>query len=830
MDETSSEHRTRAALVVIGSAAITAGLVAASRLLADDSLGVATMFGLGLVLAEVMGARSGGRELDRRLAPTSLPLALSLSVLSLPGLLLARGVAIAAALAVGGRVERDRGARATVAVLAETVVAWSVWSLAPTDSIGSVFGVTTVALVLASIARDAITDGAAARQASGVQPLALLQRSAMLVVAAAVHALMPLGDVPAMLGLAPLPLIWLLIRSEVELADHHDSLLHIHELGEGLARRREPSDIAETACLAVAEAIGASAVGVRFWCADGPPIDASTGGQLGLTLPASPSDGATWVQVLATAGVTTVGRAPRGERRQRTVRAAGQEPIFIASLLDARGSVGVMIARGAVDDDHATAWMAALSPYVTTAVRASTLPAASSNEVEHDPLTGLANRTHYSTWVRRYLSAGHTGTAMLVDLDRFKEINDSFGHRAGDRVLIEAARRLNEIVRTGDQVARLSADEFVVFMPGLDESGALARADAVAEALEEPFVFDAPPDDGGDLQRVEVAIGASIGVASAPGHATNASALLRAADLAMYHAKRLRVRAVLYDDSFESRDERRLTLLTELRSAIRNEQLTVHYQPQVAIDGGAVIGVEALVRWRHPLGEWIPPDVFVELAEQAGLIDRLTEQVLSQASTDVAALVADGFDLRLSVNLSAQSLLDARLEHLVLRGLEAGGLTPDRLTLEITETTMMGDGDRTEALLRRLAVWGIEISVDDFGTGFSSLVSLRQMPIAEVKIDRSFVMQMAAEREDAVIVRSTIELAHNLGLIAIAEGVEDLETMQRLRELGCDVAQGFGLSRPLPIDELRRWLARWTTDRTGFRAEGVLDATAVSPV
>lgn len=283
----------------------------------------------------------------------------------------------------------------------------------------------------------------------------------------------------------------------------------------------------------------------------------------------------------------------------------------------------------------------------------------------------------------------------------------------------------------------------------------------------------------------------------------------------MYDAKARRIRASTYREELKADNADRLTLLDDLRGALRNRQIDVHFQPQVDLASGGICGAEALARWEHPELGRIPPDDFIELAEQAGLIEELTGQVLELATAAAAAWHARDQYLSVSVNISAQSLLDERLETLVARSLISSGIDPAMLMLEITESTMMAEQSQTHRVLNRLSRLGIRLSVDDFGTGFSSLVNLRQLPVDEIKVDKSFVMEMMLEHDDDVIVRSTIDLGHNLGLSVVAEGVETSATQARLRELGCDIAQGYGISRPLPREQFERWLEGRRTTAPG---------------
>ncbi|HEY3766043.1 MAG TPA: EAL domain-containing protein, partial [Gaiellales bacterium] len=420
----------------------------------------------------------------------------------------------------------------------------------------------------------------------------------------------------------------------------------------------------------------------------------------------------------------------------------------------------------------------------------------------HDALTDLPNRTLFRQRVDQAVAASlETGEAVAVvimDLDRFKEVNDSIGHHAGDALLVEVARRVESVLRTSDMVARLGGDEFGLLLHApTGVAGLETVLERVRAAIEMPIV----------LHDLPLAVSASMGVALHPDHGDDLETLLRHADAAMYAAKRTDLPFAVYDAAAESStDPARLTLVAELRRALQRRELVLYYQPKAGLDTGAVRSVEALVRWNHPDRGLVFPDAFIPIAQETGLIRPLTLYVLDEAVRQCSAWRAEGLDLAVSVNLSARNLLDVEFPGQVEALLAREGLDPRRLELEITETTMLADGARTKGVLDRLAGLGIRISVDDFGTGYSSLAYLRQLPISEIKIDRSFVTNMDTCADDAVIVRSTIDLGRNLGLTVVAEGVESESVWRNLRRLGCTAAQGYYLTRPVPPDELREWL------------------------
>ena len=423
-----------------------------------------------------------------------------------------------------------------------------------------------------------------------------------------------------------------------------------------------------------------------------------------------------------------------------------------------------------------------------------------------DELTGLANRRAFYERAAAVLqdsrAEGRFGALLLLDLDRFKEVNDSLGHHAGDDLLRDVSTRLAECLHhPQDELARLGGDEFAILLRDVDTAGAEVIAQRVRDALVAPFMVDG----------VTVRVDASVGISLFPVHGDEVSALLRHADIAMYHSKTGRVGYHVYEDADSGQGSERLRTLEELRESIRSRMLTVHYQPKIETHTGRVVGVEALVRWDHPTRGLLFPDAFLQLAEDAGLMRELTMVVLEQALDEVGRWRREGHDLTVAVNLSASSLVDLELPDLVLCALRDRELPAGVLQLEITEDFLMGDRERARDILSRLRSLGIKVAVDDFGTGYSSLSYLKELPIDELKLDRSFVTPMSADPRAAAIVHSTIGLAHSLGLTLVAEGVEDETTALQLTTSGCDQAQGYFFSRALPAGELDAWLA----DREG---------------
>ena len=429
----------------------------------------------------------------------------------------------------------------------------------------------------------------------------------------------------------------------------------------------------------------------------------------------------------------------------------------------------------------------------------------------HDPLTGLPNRAQLDDELREALARrgeGETVAVMLIDLDRFKEVNDTLGHHQGDVLLRKIAERITEVVDDGTLVARLGGDEFAVVSTTLRDRDAIQRlAEAIEHRLLEPF----------ELADLIFEVGCSVGVALAPRDGDEAAALLQRADVAMYAAKRGARSVEFYDAGIDHAIPAQLALAAELRRDIARGELLVEYQPKAALPSGDVIGVEALARWHHAEHGYIDPEVFIDIAERSGLIRQLTEHVLDVALGQLAQWRAEGFELAVAVNISTRNLLDDALPGMVGAALSRHHVPPSALTLEITESTIIADPPRTVGTLNRLSDMGIALAIDDFGTGYSSLSYLHRLPVDEIKIDKSFVQRMTADDSDSVIVNSTIDLGHNLGLQVTAEGVEDGQTWQLLAAAGCDQAQGYYLRASGTGAQMSRWLRARRDEQIALR-------------
>ena len=459
--------------------------------------------------------------------------------------------------------------------------------------------------------------------------------------------------------------------------------------------------------------------------------------------------------------------------------------------------------RPTFTDDHAKLFQA-LANHASVALSNATLVDRLRQEVtekehlaQHDPLTGLPNRTRFNELVQEAVAGDRPAAVVLMDLDRFKEVNDALGHDIGDAMLREIGSRLKSQLDGRGVVARLGGDEFAVLLPGAGTEDAAAAVTAeLTDALEQPI----------PVGTLRLNARTSAGIALAPVHGTDARTLLQRADVAMYSAKDTRSGERVYHPEQDRNTPRRLALIGDLGQAVERRDLQVVFQPKVDPATGHVTGAEALARWQHPEQGFIPPDQFIPLAEHSGLIRPLTLHVLDVALRRCASWRSAGHDLDVAVNLSPNSLLDADLPDVVARLLHETGVPSGSLTLEITESSIMADPTRSIRTLDRLHTLGVKLAIDDFGTGYSSLGRLRDLPIDEVKIDKSFVQRMAVDRRDRAVVSSAVQLGHALDLEVVAEGVEDLETYAHLTREGCNLVQGYYVSRPLAADAFATWL------------------------
>jgi diguanylate cyclase (GGDEF)-like protein len=422
------------------------------------------------------------------------------------------------------------------------------------------------------------------------------------------------------------------------------------------------------------------------------------------------------------------------------------------------------------------------------------------NEIEHlalhDSLTGLPNRRLFRDRVEQSLlwakRTGNTVAVLIIDLDRFKEINDTLGHQSGDALLRELGARLRGLLRETDTFARLGGDEFGVVLPQDREARVVEVIDRIGTALAEPFV----------LHGLSLSVEASIGVSVFPRDGEDVDTLIKRADVAMYVAKETYSGVEVYEAERDSNDAGRLSLASQLRTAIQGDELLLHFQPKVTLASGEIESVEALVRWQHPERGLLPASEFVPLAERTGLIKPLTAHVLDAALRQCRRWQDDGIAVRVAVNVDMRTLLDQRFPEEVEKLLRTWELDPARLELEITEGTIMADPVRVKQIAERLSALGVQLAIDDFGTGYSSLAYLHTLPVKEIKIDKCFLQHLADDSSGPAIVRSIVDLGRNLGLRVVAEGVETANALELLHAYGCGVAQGFLLAPPMDVAEL----------------------------
>lgn len=457
-----------------------------------------------------------------------------------------------------------------------------------------------------------------------------------------------------------------------------------------------------------------------------------------------------------------------------------------------------------------------LATHLTAALVNQQLVERLRHDATHDRLTGLPNRERLIAAVDEAIAAA-SGTGDLVavlqlDIDSFKDVNDSLGHEHGDRLLGTVAERLRTEALTGSVVARMGADEFAVLLRVPDLATAEGHAAALREALCVPY----------PLAGLTVHVNVSVGVAAAPDHAPDGDILLRRADVALYSAKSKGRAVATYLPTMDQASVHRLRLVTQLREALRSGEVKVRYQPKIAMSNRELAGVEALVRWEHPDHGTVVPDDFVPLAERTGLIGPLTDHVLRESIAQCRAWLDRDLRIGVAVNLSVRNLLDTEFPDRVAELLAEAGVPADLLAFEITESSVMSDPERSLPVLHRLHELGVGLSIDDFGTGYSSLAYLRRLPVDEVKIDKSFVFGMGSDLGDLAVVRSIVELGHSLGLTVVAEGVEEDAARDQLANMGCDVAQGYLISRPLSEERLEAWLQARTTPNRGLSDEMVL--------
>jgi len=623
----------------------------------------------------------------------------------------------------------------------------------------------------------------------------------------------------AYLLLAVLAILVVSFRAYASLSERHLSLERLYRFSQVVSSSPEVDEVLRSVLVQAKELLRSEFAEVVFLT----PDRQGTGLRVGLSrtnrLERASGDELAlpewvWARVVGTSVPALLPRGSRDEEVRSYLQLRDIREAIVAPLRGEAGVIGIMLVADRMGDVRTfdmddVRLLETVANHAGVALQNSRLIERLRHDALHDGLTELPNRALLQRRTLEALDAMAMGelpglAVMIMDLDSFKEVNDTLGHQHGDELLVEIGTRLATTAGPEATVARLGGDEFAVLFPGVAHAdAALELGRGLLRSLEQPVTLD----------ELDIEIGASLGVALAPEHAGDVSGLLKRADIAMYAAKGSTGGLRLYEPAMDTSSPQRLALVGELRHAIALDQLVVFVQPKATLADGEITDVEALVRWQHPVHGLLPPDEFVPVAERSGLIRPLTMTVLRTALSACESWRAAGLEVGMAVNLSARSLLDLGLADDVGRLLRTHNLPARMLTLEITESSIMTDPNRTIGLLIRLSEMGVQLSVDDFGTGYSSLSYLKRLPVHEVKIDRSFVTAMDTDSDDAAIVRSIVDLGANLSLRVVAEGVEQPATWQRLAELGCGSAQGYLLSRPMPTAEFPGWLAAYNAQR-----------------
>jgi diguanylate cyclase (GGDEF)-like protein len=810
-----------AALLAL-SAALVPGFLGNPPFLTDFPLPFWTM-ALAFACTETFVLNIQAKRETQSISFSELPLVLGLFFAS-PLVLLAGRVVASAAVMIGLRRSPPMKVALNVAlIIAETSVAVALFT-AIASSATSPGPLTWMAAYAGALAGDAVA--------------ALAVGCAIAVYDGSVNLRSLLTDagslaVPAMgvtLGLIAVVTLatsatagWLLLafgilsllafRTYAALAERHLNLERLYRFSEAVSSAPEVHEVIRNVLAQATDLLRCERAAAAFVSPDGEVLELIRHRPTGpLTRDLAPTGiEHTWVvrQVVERGETLLIPRNTRDATARRWLEVNDMRDAILVPLTRGTGVVGALVVADRLGDVKTferddVLLLETVANHAGVALRNGELIGRLRHDALHDALTGLPNRTYLQQEMAAALdgvAAGRTPGAavMILDLDGFKDVNDTLGHDQGDALLVEVGARLATAVGSSGTVARLGGDEFSILLPDTaDEEQVLRIGRRILRALEQPVALDG----------LEVEVGVSVGIALAPAHATDPAALLKCADLAMYDGKSASSRGLrLYQPDLHSSSPRRLTLVSELRGALQNGDIRVHVQPQAELGSGRVVGVEALVRWQHPELGWISPDEFVPVAERSGLIGLLTSRVLNASLAACALWRAAGRDVGIAVNLSARSLQDADLVDEVARLLVRHDVPADRLTLEVTEGSVMADPTRAVTVLHRLRDLGVRLSVDDFGTGYSSLSYLQRLPVQEVKIDRSFVTALATESENVAIVRAIIDLGRNLGLDVVAEGVEDEATWKLLASMNCDLVQGWHLARPMPTGELLGWLA-----------------------
>jgi diguanylate cyclase (GGDEF)-like protein len=597
----------------------------------------------------------------------------------------------------------------------------------------------------------------------------------------------------------PIGLLWYIIRAYGAVDQRLRDLNAVHGFTGRVGQSLDPHEIGRAAIVEAARLLRTEGAAlVLFEHSDGAVIQIH--GTVDVTLPGTVHDPA-WLPLIPTDGAALV-----TGKQLCAVSRNGRQPseIMVAPISDESGAIGLVVIAGRSGagrrfSPNDLTQLQNLTEQLAASMRRGLLHQRIEREAREDSLTGLPNRTSFERSLVE-VAANYRGDGLMfvvmLDLDRFKEVNDTLGHHAGDQLLVEVARRISHLLGPDDVLARLASDEFAIVGHRRDRDEMLEFAWACVRDVGRPVTLDG----------LEIVVTASAGLAVVEDD-FDQGAPLRFADIAMFNAKSQRLGVEVYRDEIDRRTPARLSMLGDLRAAIENNDLHMNLQPKLELSTGVIVGAEALVRWTHPVRGVVSPAQFVRTAEDTGLIKQLTDLMLHEGISNLRRIHNRGYHLGLSVNLSTHDLLDRRLADRVQHHLSVNNVDPSMLTLEITESSLLIDAPRSRATINELHEVGVSLSIDDFGTGYSSLSYLRRLPVGELKIDQSFVANVLIDEQDEVIVRSTIDLGHNLGLVVVAEGVENNEVLERLRGLGCDIAQGYCISRPLAPEQFLSWLA-----------------------
>jgi diguanylate cyclase (GGDEF)-like protein len=603
----------------------------------------------------------------------------------------------------------------------------------------------------------------------------------------------------AIVAMVPVGLLWYVIKAFGAVDQRLRDLDDVHGFTGRVGQSLDPEEIIAAAVSRTADVLRSDgAAVVVFDDINGPLL--RTHGSVGVRLP-SVANEAGWRRYVEAPLAQLVAGASLDSLR---TNGASLDQIIVAPVGDDSGPMGLLVVSGRNGVGHPfngadVLRTQNLAEQLAASLRRGLLHQRIEREAREDALTGLPNRVSFEKSVIEAASRRRGDGQLFVimlDLDRFKEVNDTLGHHAGDELLRVVGQRLSALLEPDDVLARLASDEFAIVGERAGHDEMLELAWACVGDVGRPVTLDG----------LEIVVTASAGLAVVEADAEEGEAL-RFADIAMFNAKTQRLGVEIYRDEIDRRTPARLSMLGDLSAAIENGDLHVHLQPKLDLSSGTVVGAEALVRWTHAVRGAVPPAQFVRVAEDTGLIKQLTDLMLHRGIGHLREIHDRGYHLGLAVNLSTHDLLDIRLATRVQEHLDAAGVDPAMLTLEITESSLLIDAPRARATINELHEVGVRLSIDDFGTGYSSLSYLRRLPVSELKIDQSFVANVLLDEQDEVIVRSTIDLGHNLGLVVVAEGVENNEVLERLSAFGCDIAQGYCISRPLPPQHLLSWLA-----------------------